>query len=318
MYFLVSGDKNNAMFIKQLMDNPASSDYILGSLYSKHSSFRQKLEQMFTEDLSKEDYIYYMYLLTLSDTAPNPLDIFTATAFYFSLEVNYATSLNHNRGKKVPTIDLAVKTAQAFDFDYNAYLESDAELSNELEDETIKVNLKFRCILNEFEFTIPVVKIKKGWLRKRDVGYRIKPGYNVYIIFAIGNDDELHRMPLAYYLRLTDEYTKGNGSYIFKDKADFNIMINRTDDNTMREVLHINGFYGVCSYDNEGNSIWVDENDDYLYVQGKNPPVFNGYDEESIPAGWERLRDGLFRAFMDSNKFYISYISHNRIILLSC
>ena len=319
MFYLKSGDMNNERHIDILSNNSILLEEILSDIEHNNINYEEKLENIFTkDDMEKGEYELICCILTVGDLIPveKQLDYFTATAYYFCLQVNFLNKF-HDSDKKVASPYLAVKTAQAWHWDYAEYLNAEETVNDQLSSETMIQPIHFSYILNELTFYVPVVAVKKGFLRKKTIGYMLSPDLNSYGAFTVGTHQNKYKLPKSALMELMEQNIHSNKSYIFEDKANMFILIDRhSTASTMLEVLYINGFFGMCSFTTEDGNVWVDDQDDLLYVENKTAPSYNE-GEENVPATWEKVREHLFRAITHNRKLYISYLYNNNIALLS-
>lgn len=318
MYFLRSGDMTNAKQYDLLSHNSLAFEDIMSAVYNGYINYHEVIERLFTLDVDlKEQFDYIACFLTLGDSVPDQIDVYKATAYFFCLVVNFV-SYEKKLDKHVPSPYLAVKTAQAWNWDYAEYLNADETLEDQLSDESFTVPITFKYILNELTFTIPLVKIKKGFLRKKDIGYILDTNLNTFGVFTIGNNPEKYKIPKGYLMDLMNDQIIANSSYIFKTPGDLLLAIDkRGSASTMLDVLYINNFFSVATFINDGGNLWVDKDDDLLYVENRQAPNYDGDPDYNTTAVWEKVKEHLFRAITLNRKLYISYKQGNNIALMS-
>ena len=317
-YLRIKPDATNKDHIRWLSENPHMGEYLLSLIEYHQLSVDALIESIFTSDFfTKKDYNKILYVLTLSDLIMNDtqLDSFMANAYFFCLTINYRCSKDRDV-KKVPDVSLAVKTAQAFDWDYQEYLESNVEVKGSLQSETQNIDVLFYCILNKMTLYIPVVEVHKGLFKKKMVGYMIDPKINAKGIFTIGNYDEKFVLHKTNIYKLFKEALDKNKSLIFHDKNDlFNYM---TLDNhqLVLEILQINGFFPLASIRKEDIHSWVDEQDNYIYIESRYSPRYE-QNTEDVRATFEKLNDHLYRALPTTrSNFYVTFSNRSKLIMM--
>ncbi|MEE3344481.1 MAG: hypothetical protein VZS44_10345, partial [Bacilli bacterium] len=277
-----------------------------------------------SNDFSKGRYNLIVCLLTISDMIPSDkaLDMYQATAYYFCLQVNMFSAYEGGAKalKTIPSSYLALRTAQLFNWDYAEYLNSDESVEDNVEETYFEFSYKFNYILNEFTFKIPVTQVKQGFFRKK-TGYMLSKNAKAYGRFTIGNDMEVHRIYKSDIIKLIEANLKNGHSYIYDSYHELLFAIDRTGSAAIiLETLAMNGFFGACSFTKQDSKIWVDDDDDCLYVEGKTKPdVVTEAEEDNCPRpiGWAKVRDYLYKAIPLNSKLYVSYINNNDIYLLS-
>ena len=152
MYYLRTGDMNNSAQIAFLQKNNDLAELMLEQIHTGAISFSNAMEEIFTNDdlSSAGTFDFLVYLLTLSDIVPpnDQLDMYVATAYYFSLIVN-VLNIRHESDKKIPSAYLATKTAQAFNWDYAEYVNSEETVNGQLNNEFVVLPIHFPYILND-------------------------------------------------------------------------------------------------------------------------------------------------------------------------
>lgn len=320
MYYLRTGDINNSREINNLQQHNETADLFMTMIYNHQLNVDDIIENIYQlETFDMKVYNRICYLLTLGDELPpeKSLDIMMATAHFFCLQVN-VLSIQNRSDKRIPSAYLAVKTAQAFNWNYDEYVNSEESLADNLKKDMLYVSVHFTYLLNEITFQIPITEVKKGFLRKKAVGFMIDTSLSAYGIMNIGNNQENYKVPKSFILDLVQNQINANAQYIFNEKSDLILAIDRTNSQQiMLDLLYINGFFGICSYTPDGDSeIWVDGDDDLLYVNSRVVPNYD-QDEETISATWQKIREHLYRALTTHSKLYVSYKHGNKIYLMA-
>jgi hypothetical protein len=325
MYYLVSGDINNSKHLDALSHNSVLYEELMQNIENGVLNVKAKIDEIFeNENISRNNYDLIIMILTMSDMfgPEDALSQYEAASYYFCLQVNIISAENR-AGKRIPSPYLAIKTARSYNWDYASYIDSEESIGNNISNsQYFEFCFKFSYILNEFTFQVPVVQVKKGFLIKRNVGYMIDPNPNAYCIFTIGNDNERHKMPKSYLLKLLEDNMKNTKKFIMNDVADIIINVDRHNSaEYILELLYINGFFGICTYNNKDDSkFWVDDEDDNFYVESLDMPYFKeDKDEDEVFSAfkWQKIREHLFRAIHYNRKPYISYIYSNNVVFLS-
>ena len=317
MYFLKSGDVTNVEYQDMLSHNNPFYDELLTGIENREISYPKILMEIFEDEISSERYELIASVLTISDSVPNEyqLDQFTAMAFWFALQVN-TLNKEFDSDKSIQAPYLALRAAVSWNWDYAEYLESEETVNGQLSPENVTIPISFSFILNELTLTIPVVKVKKGFLHKKEVGYMLDTNLKSCGIFKVGTNEDSYKLPKSHIMELIDKSIASQQSYIYKTPTDLTMAIDtHNTGGTVLDMLYLNGFFGIASVQKEGD-IWVDAQDDLLYVQSRNAPVYvEG--EENVPATWEKLREHLYRALLFKKKLYISYTTNSKVILMS-
>lgn len=322
MYYLRTGDINNSREINNLQQHNDVADMFMNMIYAHTLKVDEIIEAIYQSDtFDTKVYNRICYLLTLGDLLPPEdfIDFYLAVSHYFCLQVNVLASDNRS-DKRVPSPYLAIKTAQAFNWDYSEYIKSEETLADNLQKETMVVSLRFSYLLNEITIQIPVTEVKKGFIRKKSVGYMLDTSLSSYGIMNIGNNKDNYKVPKSYILSLMDDRIVSDEKFIFEDKLSFASAIDRFNSaSIMLDVLYINGFFGVGTYTNDsGEEVYVDADDGLLYVTSRELPTYDEYEDDvGSPVKWEQVREHLYRALTSNHKLYVSYRYGNKIVLMT-
>jgi len=322
MYFLRCGiddhEESNSEQISYLTNDYDMEEYILSQIENNELHVDDVINLIYTEDhIGAGDLYLIKCILTIGDDLPKQyyMDHFKAMGHYFSLQVNLYCSEHRLDDRRIPAAYIGLRASSAYQFDHMNWIAAEASLQEQLAPENIIVPIQFKCTYTEMVLSIPVVQIKKGFLRKKAVGYMLAPGYKVCGSFTIGNNTTKYRLPKSYIFDLLVKKINNNKSYVFQSKDDFSMNIPLYDDNnTISDLLQINSFYSIGSFDINSDNIYMEN--DLVYVDSKTFPVFNE-GEENVPMVWERLRDHLFRILTHNGHFYIPYIYKDTVYILA-
>ena len=319
MYYLTAGEFNNSKQISKLTSNTETANKIMDRLYDGRLNVDRVINKIFTQtSFTEKEYDGIIMVLTVGDLLPpnQQIDNYLAMAYFFALQVNNISN-NNKLNKNIPSPYLAKSTAVAFNWSVEEYIDHEESLSDQL---SMGTNITFKCrftyIFNKFTISIPVVQVKKGFLRKKTVGYMIDPSPKAFGVFSYGNVDENYKLPKSYLLNLLD--VNNIKSFIFNDYTDILMTIDRTNSaSIVLELLYVNNFFGICSFSIDEGQAWI-EDDDLLYIESNRAPKYDNDDEDhSVPASWENLQNHKYRAIINNRKPYISYKYNNKIALLA-
>lgn len=300
-----------------IQSNQDLGEYILSSIENGRFDVYEVLNSIYTEEnLNDGQVSLVIYILTMGDLLPGQMfmDHQTAMGHFFCLQVNKYCD-EHHIEKRIPSSYLAFKIAHSVNFNYSDYINGEESLKEQLSQDNIVFRHKFRCLLNEVTLSIPIVRVKKGFLKRKTVGYMLDPDYKVFGSFQIGYNDTKYRLPKSFIIDLLINKINTNKSYIFTDEFDLYGSIPFDDpNNTICELLQINNFYSIGSFNIEDQNLDVRENE-LVYAEGKRAPMFNE-GEENVPATWQKVTEYLYRMLTYNCHLYVSYKINNTIFIM--